>query len=361
MVPGSSMTAPEDRAAAADVQRRIDLIRELLARRGANAAILRARRNFAWLTVGGQGHVVLSSESGVAPIVIDARTARVLAPVNEADRLADEELAGLPLEIQPVPWEAPNDVVPHSEDGALDDAALEEELSPIRARLGGLEQARMAWLGERVTAALDAVAAELSPGVTELEASAAILNRLAGEGIRAPVVLAAADERIDRYRHPLPTATPVHRRAMLVAVGERWGLHLALTRMRELEPPPPELDRRRRAVAEVLAAMLDATTAGATLGSVFAAAQRAYAQAGFPDEWRLHHQGGLLGYQPRERLATPADPTGLVAGMAVAWNPSITGAKLEASHLLTDHAGSLRALTGPEPVSIESSSERSPT
>src|SRR5688500_5428299 len=213
----------------------------------------------------------------------------------------------------------------------------------------------MTWLGERVTAAIDAVAAELSPGVSELEAGAGLLRRLAADGIRAPVVLAAADERIDRYRHPLPTATPIRRRAMLVAVGERWGLHLALTRMRELEPPSPELDRRRRAVADILAAMLDATAPGATLGSVFAATQRAYAEAGFPYEWRLHHQGGLLGYQPRERVATPGDPTELVAGMAVAWNPSITGAKLEASHLLTDHTGRLRALTGPEPPSTASS------
>jgi Xaa-Pro dipeptidase len=354
------MPAPESRPAAAEVSRRIEVVRELLSRRGASAAVLRTRRNFAWLTVGGQAHVVQSTDAGVAPIVIDGRGARVLAPVNEADRLADEELAGLPFEIQPQAWEASADGA-GGEGDVAHDAALEPELAAIRARLGDLEQARVAWLGERVTDAIDAVTAGLSRGVTELEAGGDLVRRLAADGIRAPVLLAAADDRIDRYRHPLPTATPIRRRAMLVVVGERWGLHVALTRMRELEPPASELDRRRLAVRDILGAMLDATVPGGTLGSVLAAAQRAYADAGFPDEWRLHHQGGLLGYQPRERVATPGDPTVLVAGMAVAWNPSITGAKLEASHLLTDDAGSLRALTGAEPASTEEPSERSPS
>jgi Xaa-Pro dipeptidase len=352
------MPAPESRPTAEEVARRIDLVRELLARQGASAAVLRARRNFAWLTVGGQAHVVQSTEAGVAPIVIDASSARVLAPVNEADRLADEELVGLPLEIQPQAWEASSDGVGASDDVA-DDAALEPELAAIRARLGDLEQARVAWLGERVTDAIDAVTGGLSRGVTEIEAGGDLMRRLVAVGIRAPVLLAAADERIDRYRHPLPTATPIRRRAMLVVVGERWGLHVALTRMRELEPPTSEMDRRRRAVGDVLGAMLEATVPGGTLGSVLAAAQRAYADTGFPDEWQLHHQGGLLGYQPRERVATPGDPTVLESGMAVAWNPSITGAKLEASHLITDDSGRLRALTGAEPDSTDSSSERS--
>jgi Xaa-Pro dipeptidase len=357
--PDLPMSPPDLRPAAAEVQRRIDLIRELVARRGAARARLSARRNFAWLTVGGQSHVVTSTDTGVAPIVIDGDSARVLAPVNEADRLATEELDGLPLEIERVPWEGGTDVRTDPAGGTLDDAALEQALVRTRALLREVEQARMAWLGERLTACLDAVAADLLPGVTEMEASIEIARRLSLEGIRAPVLLVAADERIDRYRHPLPSSAPIRRRAMLVAVGERWGLHVALTRMPELEAVAPELAHRRRAVDAVLRAMLAATAPGATLGSVFEAAQRAYAEAGVPDEWRLHHQGGLLGYQPRERLATPGDPTPLAAGMAVAWNPSITGAKVEASHLLTDDPGQLRALTRAESPSTESLSQRS--
>jgi len=340
------VTAPDGRATATEVHARLDVVRELLARRGAQRIVLRSRRNFAWLTIGGDGHVVLSTESAVAPIAIDARTARVLAPVNEADRLADEELAGLPLEIEQQPWEtapAPEWV----DDGrTLDDDDVEQELSPVRATLGDLERQRMVWLGQRVTHVLDTVAADLEPGLSELAVSAEIGRGLGADGIRAPVLLVAADDRIARYRHPLPTSVAIRHRAMLVAVAERWGLHVALSRLRELERPSADLDRRRLATQEVLAAMLTASVPGGTLGSILEATQRAYADVGFPDEWRLHHQGGLLGYRPRERLATPGDPTVLAPGMAVAWEPSITGAKLESSHLLTVSSGQLRALTG---------------
>ena len=353
------MAAPDGRATATEVQARLEVVRELIARRRARRAVLRSRRNFAWLTIGGDGHVVLSTETAVAPIAIDARTALVLAPVNEADRLADEELSGLPFEIERHPWET-NAPLDRDGDGqTLDDDDLEEELSPVRATLGDLEQERMAWLGLKVTHVLDGVAAGLEPGVTELEASAQIGSGLGADGIRAAVLLVAADDRIARYRHPLPTAVPIRRRAMLVAVAERWGLHVALTRVRELEPPSDDLNRRRLATRDVLGAMLGASAPGRTLGSIFEAARRAYADAGFPDEWRLHHQGGLLGYRPRERLATPGDPTVLVPAMAVAWNPSISGAKLESSHLLTDSSGQLQALTGAEPIHVEPIQERS--
>lgn len=353
------MTAPEGRATAADVQARLEVVRELLARHGARRAVLRSRRNFAWLTIGGDGHVVQSTEAAVAPIVIGAWTARVLAPVNEADRLADEELAGLPLEIEQQPWETATQFDGDGDRRTLDDDAVDDELSSVRASLGDLEQERMAWLGHRLTQVLDAVAADLEPGVTELEASTEIGRGLAADGIQAPVLLVAADDRIARYRHPLPTTLAIRQRAMLVAVAERWGLHVALTRLRELERPSPDLDRRRLAAQEVLAAMLAASVPGRTLGAIFEAAQRAYADVGFHDEWRLHHQGGLLGYRPRERLATPGDPTVLTVGMAVAWNPSITGAKLEFSHLLTDSSGQLRALTGVERIHVDPTKERS--
>jgi Xaa-Pro aminopeptidase len=353
------MAAPEGRGTAAAVQARLEVVRELLAQHGARRAVLQSRRNFAWLTIGGDGHVVLSTDAAVAPIVIDARAARVLAPVNEADRLADEELAGLPFEIEQQPWETAPELGGDDDRRTLDDDAIEPELSSVRASLGDLEQQRMAWLGRRLTHVLDTVAADLKPGVTELEASAEIGRGLAADGIRAPVLLVAADDRIARYRHPLPTTMAIRQRAMLVAVAERWGLHVALTRLRELERPGADLDRRRVATQEVLAAMVAASVPGRTLGSIFEAARRAYADVGFPDEWRLHHQGGLLGYRPRERLATPGDPTVLAAGMAVAWNPSITGAKLESSHLLTDSSGQLRALTGAEPIHVEPTKERS--
>ena len=71
--------------------------------------------------------------------------------------------------------------------------------------------------------------------------------------------------------------------------------------------------------------MLRASEPGSTLGDVFAVAAARYADLGFPEEWRFHHQGGLTGYSGREAFAVPGDSTRIPGAAAVAWNPSITG------------------------------------
>ncbi len=214
------------------------------------------------------------------------------------------------------------------------DADLEPELSVIRSVLSAPERDRMAELGGVAHQAMEATVAAVQPGMTENDVVADLLARL--PGVRAPVVLAAADARIARYRHPLPGETPIRSRLMVVLVAERWGLHVALTRFRELEAPGPDLARRIEAVGAVQSAMHAATRPGATFGDVLAVARSAYADAGFPDEWRDHHQGGSIGYQARERVALPDDPTVIEAGMALAWNPSIAGTKAEDTIVIGD-------------------------
>lgn len=316
---------------------RIDRVRAIVRERGASGALIESRRNFSWLTLGGVNHVVLSSGKGVVPLVITARDTVALAPVNEAARIGDEELMELPIEVRAVPWQSDLPVAAGAiADGGrlLNDADLEAALVAERSRLGPAERDRIAELGRLAATAVDAALASIVPGATEDDAAAAVLATVAGQGARAPVLLAAADGRIDRYRHPLPAGAPAHRRLMLVLVVERWGLHAAITRIRELEPPGAELERRRQASAHVLEVMHGATRPGMTLGGVLQAAMDAYRETGFADEWTLHHQGGSIGYQGRERIAVPGDPTPIEPTMAFAWNPSITGAKAEETILL---------------------------
>jgi hypothetical protein len=87
----------------------------------------------------------------------------------------------------------------------------------------------------------------------------------------------------------------------------------------------------------------EATRPGRTLAEAFADCRRFYAEAGFPEEWRLHHQGGLTGYASRELIATPATDAVIEAGQAFAWNPSVAGAKAEETFVLTEHGPELVA------------------
>lgn len=319
---------------------RVARVRELVDERPAGGALLATRRNFAWLTVGGLNHVVVGSDEGAVPLLVTRDAVVALAPVNEAPRVREEELAGLPIEVVETPWSDPaaaaDEAARRAGGPILRDGELETTLVDTRARLVAVEHARMRRLATDLARIVGDGMAGIEAGASEDEAVGSVAGRLLAEGIRAPVLLAAADERIDRYRHPLPVGRRVERRMMIVVVGERYGLHVAVTRFAELAEPPPELRARERATDGVLDAMIGATRAGATLGAVLDAARRAYAAAGFADEWRLHHQGGTIGYGSRERIATPGDATPLAAGMAVAWNPSITGTKAEATLVVTD-------------------------
>ena len=119
--------------------------------------------------------------------------------------------------------------------------------------------------------------------------------------------------------------------------AERDGLHVSITRLLSFGEAPEELASRVRAAAEVDAAMLSASTPGTPVNDVLRVAAEAYERLGFPDEWRLHHQGGITGYAGREVFATPGDATPLPRAGAAAWNPSVTGGgKSEDTALVTE-------------------------
>jgi hypothetical protein len=83
------------------------------------------------------------------------------------------------------------------------------------------------------------------------------------------------------------------------------------------------------------AALISSTKPGARMGDIFRKGMDAYAEAGFPDEWRLHHQGGPTGYRARDFLVNEGTDALVVENQAMAWNPSITGAKTEDTIIAT--------------------------
>jgi Xaa-Pro aminopeptidase len=342
-----TQAASVDRAAI--VAGRVERLRELIYRHGAQALVLDQRRDFAWLTLGGLNHVVVGSETGVAPIVVTATDAVVVAPMNEFARIRDEEVAGLPLDLISVPWWDAQALTSEVERMSGDSRALAardvaDELQELRSVMIPFEHERMTSIAALVNGALDDALAAVARGTTEDTVAAVVGERFATAGARLPVLLVAADERISRYRHPIPTDTRIQARAMVVVVAERWGLHVAATRFVELEPRTSDLDERAAAISDVLYRMRAATTVGSSFGDAFAAARAAYADHGMADEWQLHHQGGSIGYGPRERIATPGDGTPIKAGMAFAWNPSTVGYKAEET-LLLDAGGEQHVLT----------------
>jgi Xaa-Pro dipeptidase len=121
--------------------------------------------------------------------------------------------------------------------------------------------------------------------MNEHEAAASLMYSCQRKGLSAPVVLVAADERIARYRHPVPRGDVFERRVMLVVVAEQHGLHISLTRFVDFEEPDEESKQRQKACDTILVRMREeATRPGRSLAEAFADCHRFYAEEGFPEE-----------------------------------------------------------------------------
>ena len=163
-------------------------------------------------------------------------------------------------------------------------------------------------------------------------------------------LIVGGDDRVERFRHPLAAARPVHRLLMAVVVAERHGLHAAATRFAIARPLSDSVRAARRAAADAERAVLDASRPSATYGDALLALADAYANAGHAGEWRNHYQGGPIGYRQRDFEIVPSQVDSrwftapIAVGTALAWNPSVAGGgKCEDTYLVEED--SLRRLT----------------
>jgi Xaa-Pro dipeptidase len=324
-------------------------------------ALIRRSENIAWLTGGAaEVRVLTPSETGVASLLVTAEGKRYyLTTENEAPRLHDEEFGALDFEPILFPWYADetNTMAAKLSGGrvASDVPAGEQtliNLRPFRQALGETEIARYRWLGAETAAATVESLHQVEPGLSEYDLEAITAANLLKRSILPSVYLYAVDDRILKYKHAVARGKRLKQYGMLNLCARKWGLAVSITRFIHFGVLPAELATRFRSAAQVNAALLEATKAGASSASLFKVAQDAYAAEGFPGEERSHHQGGPTGYGEREWIARPEGTETVVDNQAFAWNPSIRGGKAEDTVILRE--GKIEWLTAtPELPVIE--------
>jgi len=308
--------------------------------------ILRRTPSVAWITAGATDYVNTATSEGPITAIITADRAVAVANNIEAPRFRDEEhLDRTGWEIVEVPWydasRAPTPaaitgigITPETAGSDVPYPGTRNvggEISRLRSRLLPVEQARFRDLAAECAAVMSDAVALTKPGQSEFEIAGHLAAASQPRGIQSIVNLVATDERMHRYRHPLPTEKKLERHALLVLCGRRDGLVASISRIVHFGPVPEEIQRTHEAVAGIDAAVISASRPGRTLGEIFTEIQNAYDAAGFPGGWNGHHQGGVAAYEPREYLALPGSTDRLEAGMVCAWNPSLPGAKSEDS------------------------------
>nr|MDQ3919948.1 hypothetical protein [Acidobacteriota bacterium] len=233
----------------AEIEEKTGRLAGMLAAEGLGGVLLGSQPNFAWLTAGGTNGIDQSREQGACALLVRADGRRfVLASRIEMARILEEELAGTDFEPVEFGWEeekaSPTFLADRAASLLPGGAALGTDLpsgpaakvvegavARCRYRLTPAELERFGEVGRDAGAALGEVARSLEPGLKESEVARRMGDALAARGLRPVVTLVAADERVAKFRHPVPTEKVWERVVMLVTCARRGGLIASLSRV----------------------------------------------------------------------------------------------------------------------------------
>ena len=249
-----------------ELQNKLDRIDSLLQSRGLDALLLQRVSSFAWATCGAASYINTASSDGVVQLLITRSGQRMITRTRaitnniEAPRLEQEEnLIRSGWELHTAPWYSGEDLVkrlvgglklgadsPYP--GAVD---LSSEIAHLRADLTPEEGERFRELGRLCASTMNDAIRAVQPGMTEYQIAALQAQEGERRGVQVTVNLVATDERIFKFRHPLPTAKPMDHYAMLVLCGRRAGLVCSITRLVYFGRLPVEIRRKAHAVAHV--------------------------------------------------------------------------------------------------------------
>jgi len=339
-----------------EIQEKERRVREFLKVRNLQALLLKRQANFSWMTGGGLNLVAIATELGNASLLITEKGKFVITNNIEAPRMVEEErLEAQGYEVRSFPWYEDRELSLVREivgresvgcDWPFPDAVMvAEEVARLRYSLTTEELARYRWLGGRVSAALERTMIAAEKGEKESEVVGRLCYELWKDRIDPMGMMSAADERISRFRHCIPTEKRVEKILMVSVNARKGGLIVCLTRFVHFGKVPTELREQYEANVFIDCALMAASRPGVPAREVLRKGIEAYGAKGYPEEWKLHHLGGSIGYSPRDYRVNFETPDIIQENQAFTWNPSITGTKSEDTILAA--AGGVEMITRP--------------
>lgn len=330
--------------------------------------LLNSQHNFAWLTAGANNGVDLSRENGVSSLLIRNDGKRfILANRIEMPRMLAEEVSENDFEPIDFAWETekanPNLLLDTAKNLLENHSSLATDIffNPQNRIVEGLiaksrfqltteEIKRFQQLGNDAGKVVGKIHEQIEIGQTEIEIANIVRFELGKRNINSVVTLVAADERISKYRHPIPTENSWKKVLMVVVCAKRSGLIASLSRIFCFGEIPEDLRKKTDAVAKVHAEMINATHQNSNGKQIFEIAKKSYSDVGFTNEEVKHHQGGACGYKTRDWVAHPDLAEQVYLNQAFAWNPSITGTKSEETFLVNENGIEVITKSGNFPV-----------
>jgi Xaa-Pro dipeptidase len=199
-----------------------------------------------------------------------------------------------------------------------------------------LDLKRLRWVGRKSDEIITGVADDLKPGMTEQEITAHFQYEYTLEGLTLDALMVGADDRIKRYRHPIPGDSALQRYAFLHPAARRWGVHANLTRLVHFGEPPQDVRAAFDAVTTVGAHVATMLAPGVRFAEVLAEEKRLYAELGYGEEWNYHFMGGISGYTLVDPARCLNPKARVVERQSYGYFITITGAKFEELMILTE-------------------------
>jgi Xaa-Pro dipeptidase len=338
----------------AEIDNKTERLQKLLDAENLGAVLLNSQHNFAWLSAGKSNAIDLSKENGACHLLVRKDGKRfILANNIEMQRLLSEVISAENFEPVEFSWQdekSSGDFIIKKAKSLLGDETkiasdvfitaqipqVENLIARCRYQLTDAEIERYRRLGKDAGIIIGNLFERIKPGETELEIARKTKDALAEFNINSIVTLVGADERIEKYRHPIPTENKWKKTLLVVVCAKREGLIVNLSRIACVGKVPEDLRRRTEDVAYVFAKLLSGTKPETNGAELYQIAGDAYAEKGFANEIDMHHQGGATGYKTRDWIAHPKNQEIVRLNQAFAWNPSITGTKAEETIIITE-------------------------
>jgi antitoxin VapB len=313
---------------------RIQPLRELMKAKGLDAFVLRRNPNLAW-AIAGRVHVPTTIDMACFDLIITQDSAIAITNVVEAPRLIAEELP-VEVSVKTIKWSEGRDpLLPTGSKVGSDQPGsnridLGGDVEVIRASLIESDLARFETICVDAAVALGNAMKQVESSDREIDVAGLITHSLWQADLEVTFLGVAGQDRVHKFRHPLPTDAVVGDRVSASICAKRKGLIASVTRIVTFGEVTDQMVSDYTAIFKVEAAMLAATVMGQPFSDPINAAIEAYPANSFDaDEWTKHHQGGPTGFLPRDWPANQASTRLIAANQPIAWNPTGKGWKAE--------------------------------
>jgi antitoxin VapB len=320
---------------------RIQPLRDLMKAKGLDAFVLRRNPNLAW-AISGRAHVPTTIDMACFDLIITQDSATAITNVVEAPRLIAEELPP-EVSVQTIKWSEGRDpLLPTGSKVGSDQPGADRidfgvEVEMMRASLIESDLARFQDICIDAAVALGNAMKQVESTDREIDVAGLITHSLWQADLEIAFLGVAGQERVHKFRHPLPTDSVVGNRVSASICAKRKGLIASITRIVTFGEVTDQMIADYTSIFKVEAALLDATIVGNSFSDPINAAIAAYPANGFDaDEWTKHHQGGPTGFLPRDWPANQTSAHLIQSNQPIAWNPTGKGWKAEDTIVATN-------------------------